>query len=202
MNASTHLSCAILAGGRSRRMGQDKALLTLPDGRTLLGKTVNVARSLTPNLLIVTPWAERYERAIALDNPPNIQWIEDRLEAGPLAGFSQAWPQIHTDWCLLLACDLPNLDAPILQQWWDWLSQGQDLEASLIERQDRWEPLCGYYHRSCLRGLTQHLASGERDFQSWLPTLNIAPYPAVPANMLFNCNTPSDWDKVQLETDG
>lgn len=204
-------------------MGQDKALLKLPDGQSLLGQTVGVARSLleavgedacwrsdskgvAPSLAVVTPWPKRYQAAIA----PPVQWIEDSREAGPLAGFIQAWAEIQSDWCLLLACDLPNLDAQVLQRWWQWLvveatvrqcsfkgaSSMPSAEASLVKRSGRWEPLCGYYHRSCIPGLTHYLASGRLDFQSWLPTLTIAPYLDMPEEMLFNCNRPADWAKV------
>ena len=190
------LSSVILAGGRSRRMGQDKALMALPNGKSLLGQTVEVARSLTDQINIVTPWPERYQSAIA----PPILWIKDPLEAGPLTGFAQAWPQIQSDWCLLLACDLPHLDARKLNQWWQWLSSKTDkphqLQASLVKSLKGWEPLCGYYHRSCLPSLTQHLHSGELDFQSWLPTLKILTYQDLPPKLLFNCNRPSDWAEL------
>ena len=181
-------------------MGEDKALLSLPDGQLLLGKTVDVARSLTPAIFIVTPWAERYQPVIA-PIAPEVRWIEDRQASGPLAGFSQVWPQIQADWCLLLACDLPNLDAQVLQQWWAWILDRKAIAnlpaASLVKGSKGWEPLCGYYHRSCVPSLNQHLAAGERAFQSWLSALEIAAYSAVPNAMLFNCNTPADWRQVR-----
>ncbi len=195
------LACVILAGGRSRRMGQDKALLKLPDGQRLLNRTVNVARSLTPDVSVVTPWPDRYQFATNLEP----QWITDSQEAGPLVGFSQAWPQIQADWCLLLACDLPNLDAPILQQWWSWLVSQASLSsqasavapaASLVKGAKGWEPLCGFYHRGAVPSLNQHLASGDLSFQSWLSTLEVAAYSDVPSDMVFNCNTPADWSQV------
>ena len=206
-NNPERLASVILAGGRSRRMGQDKALMTLPNGQSLLGQTVEVARAIAPNISIVTPWPERYQNEIAPAQSA-IQWIEDTQAAGPLTGFAQAWLQIQSDWCLLLACDLPNLDAQILQQWWEWLSSKTNpdgaksaghLQASLFEGEKGWEPLCGFYHRSCLSSLNQHLASGALDFQSWLPTLEIATYASVPKEMLFNCNRPSDWAQLQAE---
>ena len=195
------LSCVILAGGRSRRMGKDKALLQLPNGQRLLEKTAEVARALTPNVAIITPWTERYQ-PLSL---PQIHWIKDVREAGPLVGFAQAWPDVSADWCLLLACDLPNLEARVLQAWWQWLQASTSpVEASLTTGEKGWEPLCGYYHRSCMDGLARYLdvgdihkvRSGDRSFQRWLPTLQIASYAAVPSEMLFNCNRPADWAKL------
>ena len=207
------LSCVILAGGRSRRMGQDKALLKLPNGQLLLNRTVEIAhrlcvsieRSRPPHIAIVTPWPERYQPIVQR----TVLWVEDRQEAGPLAGFSQAWSTVQSDWCLLLACDLPNLNEQVLRQWWQWLETdppgtARAPEASLARRNQRWEPLCGYYHRRCLASMKKHLEEGslpdqkhgQRDFQSWLSTLEIATYSGVPDEMLFNCNRPDDWLKV------
>lgn len=225
MSNAAAVACVVLAGGRSRRMGQDKALLKLPNGQSLLSRTVEVGRRLClasaecgvdeetlqrsaaetqqVSAIVVTPWPERYQ---PLFSAP-VDWIEDTQEAGPLAGFAQAWPKIQSDWCLLLACDLPNLDVGILSKWWQWLETlafEASFQASLVRREGRWEPLCGFYHRSCLESLERHLEEGnsptkrqgQRDFQSWLSRLNIATYTDVPSEMLFNCNRPSDWAKI------
>ncbi|NJM99307.1 MAG: NTP transferase domain-containing protein [Phormidesmis sp. RL_2_1] len=50
-----------------------------------------------------------------------IRSIREHGTAGPLSGFAQGWQHIDSDWCLLLACDLPNLEASALAAWWHWL---------------------------------------------------------------------------------
>ncbi len=217
MASSPSLSAIILAGGRSRRMGRDKALLTLPGGQPLLYRTAQVAHQLTAEVVVVTPWPERYQTVV----PPTVRLVkEGQTTSGPLSGFIQGWAQVNSDWCLLLACDLPYLESVVLQRWWTWLlARTEQTEqtgrwrsyppeespaypmaypaASLISGMKGWEPLCGYYHRSCLAGLTQHLAEGDRAFQTWLATVPIAAYSAIPPSMLFNCNTPDDWTTVE-----
>lgn len=210
MSVSPALSAVILAGGRSRRMGQDKALLTTPSGQPLLAQTAQIAQQLTAEVVVVTPWPERYRQVV----PPTVRLLledcsREDSPRGPLSGFAQGWTQIHSDWCLLLACDLPYLESAPLQRWWCWLlAQSEHWHrfaeppaslpvASLAPGSKGWEPLCGYYHRRCLPGLWRRLASGDRAFQPWLTTVPIAAYSAVPRSMLFNCNTPSDWQTVQ-----
>ncbi|MEL7333155.1 MAG: NTP transferase domain-containing protein, partial [Cyanobacteria bacterium J06560_2] len=119
-----------------------------------------------------------------------------------LHGFAQGWLAISSDWCLLLACDLPHLRADVLQQWWrriqdctvdGWLEPEMVPMASLAPGRRGWEPLCGFYHRRCLPSLNQRVETHQHSFQSWLKTFPIAGYNGVPSKMLFNCNTPADW---------
>lgn len=212
MATNPSLSAIILAGGHSRRMGQDKALLTTPSGQPLLARTAQIAQRLTAEVVIVTPWPERYRRIVPLTVRLLLEDQEVGAASGPLGGFAQGWRQVGSDWCLLLACDLPYLDISVLQRWWNWLlvqiEHGYHVEppdpwpvASLTPGIKGWEPLCGYYHRRCLPGLLGQLASGDRAFQPWLDTVPIAAYSAVPRSMLFNCNTPGDWQAVQ-QSDG
>lgn len=220
----------ILAGGHSRRMGQDKALLTMPNGQPLLCRTIHIAQQLPADaVVVVTPWPSRYQSIV----PPQVQLIQEqtsaagllsglpiRLPAGPLGGFAQGITQITSEWCLLLACDMPYLQSAPLQQWWAWLTThnlDQPPLASLVpssmplasQKTDQkadithWEPLCGFYHRNCLPGLIHYLQGldpqqpSQFSFQSWLKTLPIAAYKALPPRLLFNCNTPDDWAVAQ-----
>jgi molybdenum cofactor guanylyltransferase len=217
------LSVIILAGGHSRRMGQDKALLALPNGQPLLGQTLHIAQQLPAEaVVVVTPWPHRYQSIV----PPQVQLIQEqhelplagllaglpRLPAGPLGGFVQGWTTLTSQWCLLLACDMPYLQSAPLQQWWAWLAtQTPALQplASLVpssmaltnQKADitHWEPLCGFYHRNALPALIHYLQGldpqqpAQFSFQAWLKTLPILAYQALPPRLLFNCNTPEDW---------
>ncbi|MEL6814500.1 MAG: NTP transferase domain-containing protein [Cyanobacteria bacterium J06598_3] len=251
------LSVMILAGGQSRRMGQDKALLPGRDGQPLLCQTVRTALQLAPRVVIVTPWPERYRTLLddvrsrynpAL-SPSAVQLVQEPLPnaSGPLGGFFQGWEVLTSSWCLLLACDLPYLEASVLQDWWQQLAGQSDPRtvASLVPGIGRrgkqfsaasggerspaalkgqeppavikgwepttvmkgwepttvikgWEPLCGFYHRRGLLGLKRYLAGGGRSFQGWLADVPVTPYYGVPNKMLFNCNTPQDWESVQF----
>lgn len=203
------LSVMVLAGGRSRRMGKDKALLPMESGQSLLLKTVQIAQQLSTETVVVTPWPERYQGSI----PDSVSFIKEPspptspsalpLCAGPLSGFAYGWQAISSDWCLLLACDLPYLEFVVMQHWWDWLiaylddTQGHFTPmASLTPGPKGWEPLCGYYHRSCIPSLNQYLHRGQNSFQAWLSVAPVVPYRSVPSKMLFNCNTPTDWAVV------
>ncbi|NER84147.1 MAG: NTP transferase domain-containing protein, partial [Leptolyngbya sp. SIO1D8] len=106
------LAVLILAGGKSQRMGQDKALLEL-GGIPLLLRTWEIAQTLTPAVWVVTSQRDLYQSVL----PDNAQWIleippaPDRVLPGPLVAFTNALTYIEATWILLLACDMPALQA-------------------------------------------------------------------------------------------
>lgn len=192
------LAALILAGGRSRRMGQDKALLEL-DGVPLLRRTWEVAHRLTSEVSIVTPRRDRYQPYL----PPTTQWIvepsppEHLPSAGPLVALAHAFPQVNAEWVLLLACDLPNLRPDPLRQWRQVLpTLPVTAIAYLPKTAQGWEPLCGFYRQTGLPSLQDYLATGQRSFQGWLDQSEVIAIPDVPVDLLANCNTPADWQRL------
>lgn len=194
------LSTFILAGGKSTRMGQDKALMTI-QGTPLLKRTCEIALALTPQVYIITPWINRYAEIV----PSQCQFIlEPEPPQAPLIGFSLGLAQIQTPWILLLACDLPKLRLETLQTWAKTLTELPSKIDIYISRNPKgWEPLCGFYRQRTLGSLQAYLQKGERSFQTWLDTQTIQELPLENQDIFFNCNTPEDWIKLQesLETD-
>lgn len=191
------LTAIILAGGKSSRMGQDKALMEI-QGQPLLSRTFACLSPLVTQTIVVTPRSDRYRPLL----PDTVQWIADPLDdqgetQGPLVGFAQGLAQVQTPWTLAIACDLPKLDGSAIVQWSQTLPQLPSTTLAYLPRcGNRWEPLCGFYRHSSLASLTPFLASGGRSFQRWLATVAVAAIPAVDANLLFNLNTPNDWQQI------
>ena len=186
---SIPLSAIVLAGGKSSRMGKDKALLHI-QGVPLLRLVCDIASALCNPVYVVTPWPERYQDLV----PATCQFIREvPLPHGPLVGFAQGLAQVQTDWVLLLACDLPRLRVEVLQDWAAVLdSVGEEAIALLTHHAKGWDPLCGFYRRSCLPALTDYINQGGRSFQHWLAQHPVQVLPLPDAQMLFNCNTPAD----------
>ncbi|MBE7379906.1 MAG: molybdenum cofactor guanylyltransferase [Leptolyngbya sp. SIO1E4] len=195
------LAALILAGGLSRRMGADKALLDLA-GTPMLRHTWEIAQTLTPAVWVVTAWPERYQACL----PASAQWILETAPlpntppSGPLVAFAQALPQVEADWVLLLPCDLPALRVEVLAQWQQALPQVPPGAIAYLPHQPQgWEPLCGFYRRTCLPNLQTYVATGGRSFQQWLAQQPVQAIPNVPAEMLVNCNTPADWARYRAQ---
>ncbi|HEY9883850.1 MAG TPA: molybdenum cofactor guanylyltransferase [Thermosynechococcaceae cyanobacterium] len=198
------LAAIILAGGQSKRMGQDKALVEI-EGVPLLQRVCNVALQCTPLVYVITFRPDQY-RAIV---PPTCHLIQEsalpgeNTPHGPLIGFAQALetipPDAKTEWVLLLACDLPSLSGEWLQQWANALEHVGDAIALLPRSTKGWEPLCGFYRTSCLANLRAAIEQGDRSFQSWLTQEVVKELPVDDHQMLFNCNTPQDLERVRRE---
>lgn len=194
------LSAVILAGGKSQRMGHDKALLQVED-EPLLARTCRIATTICVTVSVVTPWGDRYRPWLpdAVAIIPEVP-SSDEKPAGPLMGFLQALPLQKTDWVLLLACDLPRLEASVLQHWGQALAELPDSVLAYVPQTEQgWEPLCGFYRKTSLKSLQEFAARGDRSFQQWLNTIPAHPITPIPADCLFNCNTPDDWATLQSQ---
>ncbi|WP_016952574.1 molybdenum cofactor guanylyltransferase [Anabaena sp. PCC 7108] len=185
-----NLTAIVLAGGKSSRMGEDKALIPI-QGIPLLQRVCNVAKSCTDTIYIVTPWPERYQHLPL----PQCEFIQETPTdtQGPLVGFAQGLEKVKTEWVLLLACDLPNLQVEVLQDWVKRLDfVEQENIAYLVKNPQGWEPLCGFYRSRCLLLLLDFINQGGRSFQQWLKLYPVKVLPLSEPDILFNCNTPED----------
>lgn len=190
-------------------MGCDKALLSLR-GQPLIRHVYDAAAACSDRVVVVTPWPERYrpslpDRCRYVEEPSHsstqgvLQSVPQDVPRGPVAGFLHGLSAVDTDWVLLLACDLPHLRASVLQAWAQQLGPLPAQTVALLPRRaDRWEPLCGFYRRSCQASLTNFLRSGERSFQRWLQHQQICPINMSDdqALLLYNCNTLQDWAQI------
>jgi molybdenum cofactor guanylyltransferase len=176
-------------------MGRDKALIEV-NQVPLLAHICRIAQQCADPVYVVTPWVDRYQSVV----DPQVRFIPEVLVAdqtnGSLMGFIQGLAIVETDWVLLLACDLPNLRAEVLQQWAAELSNVGEAIALIPKNPEGWwEPLCGFYRRDCLASLEAYGASGGRSFQRWIAQqeTKVRKLEVGDREMLLNCNTPEDY---------
>lgn len=199
MAKTISLSAIILAGGQSSRMGQDKALITI-QGVPLLQQVCEVALKCTKKVYVVTPWLERYQDILpdACLMVREVPLPGETKRHGPLVGFAQGLAAVETEWVLLLACDLPQLQVEVLQLWAAELENvPKDAIAYLSKQSKGWEPLCGFYRQECLPKLTEYINAGGRSFQGWLAQHTVQELPVADPKIFFNCNTPNDLEVLK-----
>ncbi|NEP84201.1 MAG: molybdenum cofactor guanylyltransferase [Okeania sp. SIO3B3] len=188
--AKNHLVALILAGGKSSRMGKDKALISWQN-IPMLKRVYQVASECTEKVYIITPWPEKYQHIL----PTECEWLTELKTEGPLVAFNQGLAQINSDWILLLGCDLPLLNLDIIQTWTTQLNQlSPEILALVPKTSQGWEPLCGFYRQQIKIELKKYLEGKNRSFQKLLAQIPVQPLSidTQAEKMLFNCNTPSD----------
>jgi molybdenum cofactor guanylyltransferase len=147
---SPDVSAFILAGGKSTRMGTDKAFVTL-DGRTMLERALDVARSITADVRIVGDAAK-----FAAFAPV----VEDVFPGcGPLGGIHAALRTSQTELNLMLAVDLPFVSAALLQYLIGRARHSASAAVTVV-RMGGWQPLCAVYRREFADAAEEALRAG------------------------------------------
>lgn len=184
------LSGLILAGGRSERMGCDKARLVLPDGRTLLQRQADILREAGINNVLVSV-------AFGSDcKLPGATLVADtRPDAGPLAGIAAGLRAATEGLVLVLAVDMPDIRAEHLQHLVN-LSTGSC--GVVPVRGGHCEPLVAVYPAALAASAEADLATGQRAVHQWVRReagrgrLRLWEAPAEWADVLRSWNTAAD----------
>ena len=133
----------VLAGGESRRMGQDKALLSR-DGKSQLAHIVALLEDVVDEVFVST----RREQKDDAERSRYRQVVDQFDGIGPVAGILSALQEHpQADW-LIVACDLPNIDVETLQFLLDNAAPDQPLTAYRSSHDGLPEPLCALYRSS------------------------------------------------------
>jgi molybdenum cofactor guanylyltransferase len=129
------LAVFILAGGKSTRMGTDKAFVVL-DGRTLLARMLDLGRSVTLDVHIVGA-KEKYA--------PFAPVVEDIFpNCGPLGGIHAALRSSQKDLNLILAVDVPFVSLALLQ-YLITRARSSSATVTVARSNQGWQPLCAIY---------------------------------------------------------
>lgn len=171
----TRCSGAILAGGRSRRMGRDKASMVV-GGVTLLERTVATLQAVCDEVMVVVA-----RGGAPAELPPDVRIIVDRLpDAGPLGGLEAALAAATHELVVVVAVDMPDLSGAVLAAQLAMAESHPDLEAITLPRHGfpGGEPLHAVYRRVALPRVTAQLASGERRMGAMLAGLRVGQLPA------------------------
>jgi len=184
---------AVMAGGASRRMGRDKALLSL-DGEPLWLRQARVLREAGA----ITVGVVRQREQTPLAVPTGIALWHDAVGgAGPLAGLQAALGAGETERVAVLAVDMPRIDAG----WFRWLLGFCAPGGGALARHlnGGYEPLAAIYPCAALAEVTRRLTTGgERSLQSLVDRLigdglmTSVPLPPDDAWRVANWNTSAE----------
>ena len=178
----------ILAGGRSRRMGIDKAELTL-NGRTFLEIQVRKLQLLGASEILISG------RDPSL---PGVRSVMDLCPGlGPLGGLFSAFPLAAQRPALVISVDTPLLSVSTLENLLDAHFRGS-YDATLLESGGRIEPLIAVYNTDTADLIIDLLDNKNLAMKAYIDRLHyqLFHYKGSPEELL-NCNTPRDLAALQ-----
>jgi molybdopterin-guanine dinucleotide biosynthesis protein A len=184
----------VLAGGRSRRMGKDKALLER-DGRSQLAHAMALLGRHLERVFVST-------RADQQEEPERARYeqIVDRYDdLGPLAGILSAMDEYpEADW-LVVACDLPNIDDGTIMHLLANRSAGQPFTAYISSHDGLPEPLCAIWRAGSAGIVRQFADEGIHCPRKILIRSQTHLIEQADPRSLDNVNTPADLAASVLE---
>jgi molybdenum cofactor guanylyltransferase len=191
------VSAIILAGGQSRRMGRDKALIDY-HGRPIIAHVIDTLRALADDIVVVSNRLDLYSsfgaRVAADYDPP----------CGPLGGIAAGLQAVHHPLAVVAACDMPFLNATLLR-WLIDLADGYD--AVVPQTGAEFEPLHAVYRRECRGPIVQRIERGERRVISFFADVRLRPVPEAEwrrldpdGRSLINLNTPDDLNLLSADS--
>jgi molybdopterin-guanine dinucleotide biosynthesis protein A len=145
------VSGVILAGGESRRLGRNKALLRI-GGQTLIERVMESIAPLSAEVIVV---AASPQQAAALSLPPEVRVVSDLFpRCGSLGGIYTGLSASRGPWSLLVACDMPFLNPRLLRRLMA-MRRGVDAVIPCLKGQP--EPLHALYSKACLAPMERML---------------------------------------------
>jgi len=180
------ITAIILAGGKSKRMGTDKALLEL-GGISLLEKVISVCEAVCNQILISS---NNFEHAVF-----GYPVIEDEIKnCGPIGGLYSCLKKTTTNWNFVISVDSPFVEKDYI----NFLnSEKGDFDAIVPVHSKGKEPLIAFYHKSCISEIEKRIQSGNFKMYDLVASLNtklvdsekwLSKYP----KLFQNINRPED----------
>ena len=188
--SSDGVTGVLLAGGNSRRMGRNKALMTLA-GQRLVDRALAILRDLFDDLLMVTNSPDLYADL-------DVRMVPDLVTGkGALGGIHSAIHHAATPYCLVVACDMPFLNAGVLRYLVEQ-RLGYDVVVPTVH--DRPQPLHAIYGKACLQPIARRLETDRLHVVGFFPDVQVREVTAEelagfdPEGLSFrNLNTPEEF---------
>ena len=184
----------VLAGGKSRRMGQDKALLQR-EGKSQIGYLVALLEPLLDRVFV----SARQDQSDEPERQRYAQIIDRYADMGPVAGILTAMEDYpDADW-VVVACDLPNVDEKTINFLLEHRSDASPFTAYRSSHDGLPEPLCALYRSGSDTIIRKFVDEGMHCPRKMLIRSETALLTQPDPASLDNVNTPDDLRSSVLE---
>jgi molybdenum cofactor guanylyltransferase len=190
----TPVTGVILAGGKSRRMGRDKAFLPFGTGR-LIERVIEVLRQVTGDVILITNTPESYQ-------PFGLPMFSDVFpEAGSLGGIYTGLVSAKTPYSLCLACDMPFVKSEFLRFLCETATE---TDVVIPRNAEDFQPLCAVYSQVCREPIRQKIEAGRLKITGFFDQVRVRVVEGELLTrydphdvMFFNANTPEEYEQAR-----
>ncbi|MFH0811854.1 MAG: molybdenum cofactor guanylyltransferase [Pseudomonadota bacterium] len=183
----------ILCGGESRRMGQNKAFISI-QGERIIDRTVSLFKDLFDDVLLVTNAPLEY-----LDL--NVRIVTDLIpKKGSLGGIYTGLFFSSSPKAFFVGCDMPFLDKKVIRYF---LNKADEADIVVYRSNQYWEPLHAIYSRKFIKPIERLMQQGELTIlkaYKWMKVREIKKEEVEPIDpglhSLVNINTPDDLKRM------
>lgn len=155
------LNIYILAGGKSSRMGTDKAT-TLFRNKQLIEYVIDIVKNISSNIFILSNYESHTQFGF--------ECIKDEIkDVGPAGGIDAMLHHTNQENNILVSCDMPFLDVQSLQKI---INASDGFEITIPVLNNYPEALIGVYNQSCLSTWRSELLKGERKLSTLVSNFN------------------------------
>ena len=181
----------VLAGGKSRRMGQDKALMNFR-GKPLVQHAVELLRQVCGKVIISANKTHYGFTGSEI-------WPDEQDIQAPMIGIYSCLKRTRDEWILVLSCDMPFVDPKLLELLISSAGSGTRGVIIPVHDGDCIEPLCGLYHKSLIPLMEQRIRVRDYSLQHLIQQSNhllleTGPFLSFYDPLIFlNINTTEDF---------
>ena len=195
MNNSQRVTGIILAGGKSSRLGRDKAWEDV-GGQRIIDRVIGALQSSCDEVLII---GDRPERQNELSLPKCIQYRSDELKGrGSIGGLYTGLKASDTLWSLVVACDMPFISRELIRFMLSIISKNRcDAIVPIIN--GRYQPTHALYNSTCIPFIEKNISSGNFRMDSYFDEIYLEEISEDVINSIkgaelsfFNVNTEDD----------
>ena len=182
------IPCILFAGGKSSRMGEDKALLPFGGYDTLAEYQYRRLQQIFSTVYISTKDPFKF--------PFNAKLIVDKSSIfAPTAGFVSIYEELDVERFFVLGVDMPFVDKNVIETVVS--ADRDDVDATLAKVDGRFESMCGIYHRSLQKEFEAMLQEDRHKLQMMLLKRKTISIPFDRKTLFFNLNKPHEYQKAK-----
>tara|TARA_B100001123_G_scaffold430708_1_gene551145 strand:+ start:486 stop:1121 length:636 start_codon:yes stop_codon:yes gene_type:complete len=195
MSNSQRVTGIILAGGKSSRLGRDKAWEDV-GGQRIIDRVIGALQSSCHEVLII---GDRPERQNELSLPKCIQYRSDELKGrGSIGGLYTGLKASDTLWSLVVACDMPFISRELIRFMLSIISKNR-CDAIVPVINGRYQPTHALYNSTCIPFIEKNISSGNFRMDSYFDEIYLEEISEDVINSIqgaelsfFNVNTEDD----------